>query len=308
MAKKKKIIVKAAASAERPEREPKPIGDLPVTAGTTTDEVQENFIVSSYTLNKIETEDGDKLPFPGNINPEGYFYSPFQQVQLKELDDNLQTLSTRRVNFVPSADTTNVIMSSVTFYRTESGYFEDKIISVITIKSPISYPFIIGQPFCIYDVMEDVTYRGHLDAFETTKDAAPLLTITTEAEISYNGLSGLEDEDNTRKSRYIISFLEDNAPEYAEYIPSIGKLVWRGPKKMSDLTADSPIYNMPFTNGRLYIHKNIDLFVRRQDSHNEFKLLHPSLDNPLRRFQIEGNPRIDFDAIKIIIDSMVDAC
>lgn len=308
MAKKKKIIVKAAASAERPEREPRPIGDLPVSTGTTTNEVQKNFIVSSYTLNEIETEGGVKMPFPGNINPEGYFYSPFQQIQLKELDDNLQMLSTRRVNFVPSSDTTNVITSSVTFYHTESGYFEEKNISVITIKSPVSYPFIIGQPFCIYDVMDDITYRGHLDGFETVKDGTSLLTITTEAEISYNGLTGLEDEGNTRKSRYIISFLEDNAPEYAEYIPSTGKLVWRGPKKMSDLAADSPIYNMPFTNGRLYIHKNIDLFVRRQDSRNDFKLLHPSLDNPLRRFQIEGNPKIDFDAIKIIIDSMVDAC
>jgi hypothetical protein len=102
--------------------------------------------------------------------------------------------------------------------------------------------------------------------------------------------------------------MTENAPDYAEYIPSTGKLVWRGPKKMSDLESDSPIYNMPFTNGRLYIHKNVDVFVRRQDPHGEYRIFRPSLKNPLRRFQVEGDPKLDFDYIQYIIDSMVDAC
>ena len=77
---------------------------------------------------------------------------------------------------------------------------------------------------------------------------------------------------------------------------------------MSDLDNDSPLYNMPFTNGRNYIHRNINVFVRRQDSTGGFHLFRPSIANPLRRFQVEGDAKLDFGMIKYIIDSMVDAC
>ena len=85
-------------------------------------------------------------------------------------------------------------------------------------------------------------------------------------------------------------------------------MIWRAPKKMSDLDSQSPLYNMPFTNGRLYIHKVVNMFVRRQDPHGNYMLFRPAINNPLRRYQIEGNPGIDFDYIQYIIDSMVDAC
>jgi hypothetical protein len=65
---------------------------------------------------------------------------------------------------------------------------------------------------------------------------------------------------------------------------------------------------MPFTNGRLYVHHNVNVFVRRQDPHGDYMLYHPSKKNPLRRYQIEGDAKIDFDYIQYIIDSMVDAC
>lgn len=307
MAKKKKISVKAAPEPKpRPIEYPERIGRTEVVIGTTDDQVvQGKFIVSSYTLNRFTEENKD---FPGNINPEGYFYEPFHEVALKEIDDNLQFINTKRINFVPSAETTSVNVSSVTFYESEAGYFTDKYLTIINLKSPISYPFIVGMPFSIYDIYEEVTYRGYLDQFKTDTDGASLIRITTESKIDQNGLNGNADESGNKKSRYIIALLDENAPEYAEYIPSTGRLVWRGPKKMSDLDSTSPLYNMPFTNGRLYIHNNINVFVRRQDPQGDRKLYAPSGKNPLQRFQIEGNPRIDFDAIKIIIDSMVDAC
>jgi hypothetical protein len=144
-----------------------------------------------------------------------------------------------------------------------------------------------------------MTYRGYLDKFEPTADRKSKLSIITDAEIISSGLT---------YGRYIISALNGNAPVYAEYIPASSKLIWRNPKKMSDLTSDSPIYNMPFTNGRFYIHKNLNVFVRRQDPNNDYKLFKPSEVNPLRRFQVEGDAKLDFDYIQQIIDTMVDAC
>ena len=170
----------------------------------------------------------------------------------------------------------------------------------VTVESPIAYNIIAGQPFCIYDIDKDATYRGSLE-----KLSGFVMTIATEAVIEEDMLNG---SDASGKSGYIISLMEENAPEYAEFLPSSQKLVWRAPKKMSDLSSDSPIYDMPFTNGRLYIHKNIDVFVRRQDPDNDYRLFRPSAENPLRRFQIEGKGKLDFEYLDYITDSMVDAC
>ena len=255
----------------------------------------QSFSVSSYTLNNI-----NDIKFPGNIAPEGYFYSPFYEVTLKELDDELQSIIVKRINFTPSS--ASVTSGMVEFYRPEMGSTEIRTIFYVKIISPITYNIIAGQPFCIYDVDKDATYRGFLDNISGFE-----MTIATEKEINSEILRG-EAEGCDGKSGYIISLMEENAPEYAEFLPSSQKLVWRAPKKMSDLESDSPIYNMPFTNGRLYIHKNIDVFVRRQDPDNDYRLFRSSAENPLRRFQIEGKGKLDFEYLGYIIDSMVDAC
>ena len=267
---------------------------------TKTSVYDDRFSISSYTLNNV-----DGFDFPGNITPEGYFYSPFYEVTLKELDDELQSVGTRRINFVPSGATTNVTSAITTFYRPTMGIFEDKPMWKITIFSPVTYDFIAGRPFAIYDILEETTFRGSLSAFTLSDNGGCVLEIASEYPIDPSGLRGQE---TSGKSRYIITMLDNNAPVYAEYIPSTGKLVWRGPKKMSDLTSDSPIYNMPFANGRHYIHRNLNVFVRRQDPHGEYKLYKPSLENPLRKFQVDGDAKLDFDYMQTIIDSMVDAC
>ena len=274
---------------------------------------QDRFSIYSYVLNKkapagvaeenknkggIES-DGEKYSFPGNISPEGFFYSPFYEVTLKELEDDLQFVQTKLINFNQTANTTTVSTERLECYNPETGGVELKDVFVISIVTPVPYEFILQQPFCIYDVMNDMTYRGFLRDFKETEDHRSRLYIVTDNEITQSALNS---------GRYIISVLNDNAPVYAEYIPTTNKLIWRGPKKMSELASDSPIYNMPFTNGRLYIHRNLNVFVRRQDPHGGFNLFRPSISNPLRRYQVEGDAKLDFDYIQTIIDSMVDAC
>lgn len=256
------------------------------------------FEVSSYTLNMVATQEEGMVPFPGNISPEGYFYSPFYPVMLKELDDELQYCDVRRVNFNP--DSASVVTATTTFYNPDDGSSDETTVYIVDIVSPVTYSFIENQPFCIYDILCGMTYWGYLSGMTGRR-----LHIMTATEISNSGLTG---EDASGKSRYIISYLSENAPDYAEFIPTAQRLVWRGPKKMSELDSTSPLYNMPFTNGRLYIQKNVNVFVRRQDPHGDYKLFRPSQTNPLRRFQIEGGEKLDFDYIQEITDSMVDAC
>ena len=274
----------------------------PVRSGNNN---KDKFTVYSYAMNEADKEhkggidkDNKKVSFPGNISPEGYFYSPFYEVTLKELDDELQSVQTRTINFNPEDTASTVSEVTVECYDPETGAIQEKKLYIISLITPVPYEFILHQPFCIYDVLKDTTYRGYLYNFETVEGYKSYLEIATDAKIV----------DELRSKRYIISVLTDNAPEYAEYIPASNKLIWRAPKKMSTLSNDSPIYNMPFTNGRLYIHKNLNVFVRRQDPNNDFKLFKPSNFNPLRRFQVEGDAKLDFGYIQTIIDSMVDAC
>jgi hypothetical protein len=264
----------------------------------------EKFSICARTLNEVVIVNRAEnaapyVPFPGNIAPEGYFYSPFHEVTLKELEDEAEYIVVRRINFVPASASVETVQ--VDSYDPLTGKEAKKDVQVIVIEAPVPYSVILHQPFSIYDAMDEITYRGYLSGVNGTE-----LTIETEAPIDRDGLIGNADPD--RRSRYIISLLEENAPEYAEFIPSTQRLVWRAPKKMSELESTSPIYDMPFTNGRNYIQENINLFVRRQDPHDEFNLFRPSVENPLRRFQVQGESKIDFDQIRYITNTLKNAC
>ena len=219
---------------------------------------------------------------------------------LKELEDELNYATVRRINFVPQDASLNTITEKS--YDPETGEEGEKTLYLIHITSPIPYKIIKYQPFVIYDISADTTNMGYLYSMEGLN-----ITIATEYEINGENLDGSVDGADG-KSCYIISLVEESVPEYAEFIPATQKLVWRGPKKMSDLESTSPLYNMPFTNGRNYIHKNINVFVRRQDPNNDYNLFRPSNENPLRRFQVEGGEKLDFDQIQYITDTLINAC
>ena len=276
-----------------------------VRAGDEPNSRAGRFRVEPQDLNEIEKV-GDtadtKYAFPGNISPEGYFYCPFSEVTLKELTDDPSFMTVIRINFTPASASLSV--NPVNVYDPNQGITSEENIPVITLTSPADYGFMVGRPFCVYDILEDRTYRGHMSAF--TGDIISI-ALPSDVVIDEPGLKGLAEGANG-KSRYIISMLEDNAPDYAEFLPSSQRLVWREPKKMSDLSSDSPLYNMPFTNGRLYIHKNTNIFVRRQDPTNLYHLFRPNVMNPLRRFQVEGDTPIDFDDVRFITDDMIESC
>ena len=93
------------------------VGDIyDVEEEGVSDSETDKFIVSSYTLNQINIKlQGDENAlvkrFPGNISPEGYFYSPFTEITLRELNDVVSYTSVSRINFTPS-------VASVVYSRT----------------------------------------------------------------------------------------------------------------------------------------------------------------------------------------------
>ena len=71
------------------------------------------------------------------------------------------------------------------------------------------------------------------------------------------------------------AFKMDNldAPSYAHLLKDgTCRVIWRDVLNNGFSLSDSSIEEYPFTNGAFYINKRIDLYVRRQDPHNEYGL------------------------------------
>ena len=56
-------------------------------------------------------------------------------------------------------------------------------------------------------------------------------------------------------------------PSYAIFRPSTSSYIWRAPINVTDVTSASTLYDIPFSNGAIYIERNINLFLKRQDPH-----------------------------------------
>lgn len=68
---------------------------------------------------------------------------------------------------------------------------------------------------------------------------------------------------------------------------------------------------MPFANGCLYLEKNTNLFLKRQDPINEYGLLltnKSNINNPMAQYKVWGWDRIDFDNIKINMNLFNGIC
>lgn len=84
--------------------------------------------------------------------------------------------------------------------------------------------------------------------------------------------------DNFSAKRYKLYKIYENIPNYAESIPGNGLVYrWRDIVQNGFEEIDGLIDEYPFVNGCLYIHKNINIFLRRQDPFGTYNL---STDTP----------------------------
>jgi hypothetical protein len=80
-------------------------------------------------------------------------------------------------------------------------------------------------------------------------------------------------------------------PTYATFVKSNLSFTWKSLDLMSECNYGDELYNLPFANDRLYIEKNINFFVKRQDPNGKFGLLYginPLYKNPIDLFSLPG--------------------
>ena len=185
---------------------------------------------------------GDRMctNYWANLAPEGYYYQAHYPVKIKEFSDEVsEGYHTRIQNFEEAV--TN-----------ETG-------NTYAIRTDVNYYFEIGDEIYLYN---------------KTTNARTIGIITN--------VQG----DDFRDIMFTVSGSRLNLSDYNLFKPNrlkprgayemndgTGRYVWRDIVPQSKLFRTSDIYDSIFTNGAIYMHKDINFYLKRQDPFGEYGLL-----------------------------------
>jgi hypothetical protein len=221
-----------------------------------------------------------------NNKKEGYYYIPHYEIPIKTFDklESLMPdfLTIRQMTQMPN------IGDNVYQFTTLQQHFLS-----------------VGDKAMIYDRLQDKYYN--LVAVSGANDNYRVFTCLvydekTDEPVPIDYLSG-DDEthvtitDLSSKSNISAVDLDDfrlfkmdnlGCPSYAKVLKDgTCRVIWRDVLNNGFNMSDDTVEEYPFTNGAFYVNKRIDMYVRRQDPHNLYRL-YDEVD-------IEGN-KTDFSA------------
>ncbi len=258
---------------------------------------KDSFSACTYLVNKVSVENkqGVKkdLLLPGNLAPEGYFYNPKTIIKLADISDNISSVSMKQIKYKLTDDG---------LYYENEGYDEEgNLVRYLHGKFEIStkYDFIKGDFIALYQSEDGKVFYGIVnDITGNTID------------IAFEGIPSPSELKN--KSTAMLTSREYIAP-YATFLPASRTFVWRTLVKPSELPNDSTLFDMPFANGCLYIHQNVNFFLKRQDPLNEFGVLYPEDANdnnePQTKFYKKpGKNKIDTSAFETFSEFLNNIC
>lgn len=248
-----------------------------------------NFEVKSRFINNIGTgdvfytgpsskagQDSSKLIL-GNIMPEGYFYKAHTPVTLIEESSDVIRAEAKLIN------TTNFVQST----------------STITFNAPTNFGFYKGDFIAFYNINNSETYWTEITKVENKT------TLT---------VSIFDNEINEGNINYLRAYWSPyNVPVYAKLNAKKREFAWRKLIMQSELKPQSELYETTFSNGRLYLEKNINFFLRRQDPIGEYGLSNPIYKeneekiNTMAKYIIKGYEPYDFSINEVRINNF-DNC
>jgi hypothetical protein len=244
------------------------------------------FSVSSYTINKsVMVDERNQIQYkeiPGNILPEGYFYNPYSRIMIRELSTEVSKVIGRVINFdYNNIGKEEVEVGGETYYAT-------------TFTTVIPSKLVKNDILGIYNNETKELVWGIIENVDDN-----VVTILTEDDINID-------------STYSIISTEEGVPSFATYLPSSHSFVWKPIVLMSELENDSELLNMPFSNGRHYIEKNINLYVKRQDPRGEFGLFvfdkRAKYKSRLSSYRIRGWEEIDLSGLHFNNGGLLEIC
>lgn len=235
------------------------------------------FITGTSCVNENGSESNagtEKAYIAGNLNPEGYYYNPHHKIVVKELSDELEEVETDRLNIDKTSDENFVIYNG-----DGSGSYK-----LVRLYSPRDYGFNKGGSIVFYDRISQKAFYGVIDTVIGKQTLFVRVNSSAGIEDVSNGPISI---DNSFIPNELVGFIPDNGriyrisdeilvlscsktiPTYAIFRPSTGSFVWRPTINVTDVTSASTLYDIPFSNGAIYIEKNLNIFLKRQDPRGE---------------------------------------
>ena len=290
------------------------------------------FSCVTYYVNNVKSPistkgDSNSLMY-GNIFPEGYYYNPHMKIQVRENDDAETTSNAKYVNYSqPTLRTVKTYLlikedGTIEVYNSESEANANKtgndVIVLqsshyeINMKVPVNYGFYKGDYIAFYDKQTSDVAWG-----EIVNVSGSYLTINIDSKdfdmVNTVTLALFDPQSGAR--RFYAYWSTHNTPIYAKFCEGTRKFVWRKIVPPSQMMQDDELYNLPFTNGRFYLEKNINFFLKRQDPVGKYGLSIPifktykqTVSNPMVRFGVGGHKPIDFSEIMFVMNNINNNC
>lgn len=263
----------------------------------------------------------------GNIFPEGYFYKPHLDLKLRQEGDLMQS-DCKYINYDKFEITgQNVVQTyiesndeAVVVYKKYKYDMEETIPSETVLRDvtvgteltidgyflkivvPVDYGFVNDDFVAAYDKVSKEICWGTIKSFV---DNVMVLYFDRTC---FNGLNISSNPSyfapNNANRRFFLFWSKNAIPFYAKFCPEINEFTWRKVLKPSEIGNDNQMYDLPYSNGCHYLHKNLNFYLKRQDPMGDYGLSSPlykeyqmSMPNPMTGFVIKGNTKIDFSKL-----------
>ena len=313
--------------------------------------VETYFLNDVYSSMRKTSDAGSDLNLMyANISPEGYFYNPHNKIVVKDESDVLHSDSIylnydkvsvegRRVIYIYEMHPEGDILVGKRYPEVDYGtpdrgedegntraatppqitgttavYFTEAIEGlIIKIRVPVDYGFIKGDYVCFYDKMNQELSWGEIISF---KDMTLTLMFNEDA---FGGIDVLAHKGyfkpNSIGRRYFAFWTTNSVPLFAKLCLETNEFSWRNLVPLSEVERGGELYDTPFANGRLYIERNINFFLKRQDPVGEyglsvpiFKTIDRTIPNPMTQYLINGSSGVDLTHTAIVIDNVLNTC
>lgn len=298
---------------------------------------------SDRKYNTTDPNDTPVLAY-GNIMPEGYFYNPHTKIKIREEDQQVKRSDAKYINY----DWSNIdgrpvwleyaiingerVLVGKRYYEepsTQGGggggrsqgipdtpvaHFTELSTEGYTLKIrvPINYGFIKGDYVALYDKVKNLIIWGEITKF--SKEDMILELYFSDDAFGDDVLDILSHNDyfeaENLNRRYFAFWTSDSVPLYARFSLNSRKFCWKMLIDPSKLSKNDDLFDIAFTNGRFYIHKNVNFFLKRQDPDGKYGLSVPlysqgEQNNPMLSFVINGYEKVDISNFDEIIDNMI---
>lgn len=225
-----------------------------------TDDYEPNrsFRVDKINYSKIVVDENE-IMIPSNIRPEGYFYNPHMGVTIRESAKETTKIRAKMINY-----------GSVSCGISIGGKY-----TTIKMKVPSSYKFLLWDYIAFCDEGGIVNGREHIPNViwgKITEVSGNNITLQVEGTPISTSAEGVRNALYGDSRRYKAYYADETVPMYASFNHATQEFVWRPFVKPSTMTNRNELYDLPFSNGRFYIEKNLNIYLRRQDPFGDFGL------------------------------------